>query len=291
MSADIPPDNTTPQNTTPHDTAPAPDPAAVVPPRHRRRRGRTTVVLAAVVAAAVAGAVSIGQLDKPAAAKTASAVTNASAPSSGSVSSGTSSGTSSSDGSSVGNADWSPYGGYGYGYGYGWGGYADPWSYVPSYGYGDGQGSTGSSSAATQGSGSPSDVSTIAATVDPALVDINSTFGYEGASGAGTGIVLTSTGEILTNNHVIDGATAISVVDVGNGKTYKATVVGYDKTHDIAVLQLRRRVGVEDGENRYCFGDCWRGRRRDRQRGRHRRNSKRCRRFGHRVEPADHSER
>ena len=88
-------------------------------------------------------------------------------------------------------------------------------------------------------------MSAIAATVDPGLVDINSTFGYEQASGAGTGIVLTSTGEILTNNHVIDGATAISVTDVGNGKTYKATVVGYDATQDIAVLQLQGASGLK----------------------------------------------
>jgi len=153
--------------------------------------------------------------------------------------SGTWSGTSSSsDGSSTSNADWSPYG-----YGYGWGGYSDPWGYMPSYGYG--QGSSGSSSGTTPGSGSPSNVSAIAATVDPGLVDINSTFGYEQASGAGTGIVLTSTGEILTNNHVIDGATAISVTDVGNGKTYKATVVGYDATQDIAVLQLQGASGLK----------------------------------------------
>ena len=41
--------------------------------------------------------------------------------------------------------------------------------------------------------------------------------------------MLTSNGEILTNNHVIDGATSISVTDIGNGKTYNATVVGYDE--------------------------------------------------------------
>ena len=57
--------------------------------------------------------------------------------------------------------------------------------------------------------------------------------------------MLTSTGEILTNNHVIDGATSISVTDVGNGKTYKATVVGYDKSHDIAVLQLQGASGLK----------------------------------------------
>ena len=64
------------------------------------------------------------------------------------------------------------------------------------------------------------------------------------ATAKGTGIVLTSNGEILTNNHVINGATSVSVTDIGNGKTYKATVVGYDESHDIAVLQLSGASGL-----------------------------------------------
>jgi S1-C subfamily serine protease len=102
----------------------------------------------------------------------------------------------------------------------------------------------GTGGAPPEGSGGPSDVASIAARVDPALADVNTTFGYQQASGAGTGIVLTSTGEILTNNHVIDGATSVSVTDVGNGRTYAATVVGYDSTHDIAVLQLKDASGL-----------------------------------------------
>src|SRR5262249_59362171 len=70
------------------------------------------------------------------------------------------------------------------------------------------------------------------------------TLGYAGATAAGTGIVLTSNGEVLTNNHVINGATSVSVTDIGNGKTYKATVVGYDASHDIAVLQLSGASGL-----------------------------------------------
>jgi S1-C subfamily serine protease len=57
--------------------------------------------------------------------------------------------------------------------------------------------------------------------------------------------VLTSNGEILTNNHVVNGATKISVTDVGNGKTYSATVVGYDDSHDVAVLQLQGASGLQ----------------------------------------------
>jgi S1-C subfamily serine protease len=86
--------------------------------------------------------------------------------------------------------------------------------------------------------------SQIASRVDPGLVDVKATLGFQGATSLGTGMVLTSNGEILTNNHVINGATAVSVTDIGNGKTYKATVVGYDESHDIAVLQLSGASGL-----------------------------------------------
>jgi S1-C subfamily serine protease len=80
---------------------------------------------------------------------------------------------------------------------------------------------------------------------DPAVVDVASTLGGQGAESFGTGIVLTSNGEILTNNHVVDGATAIRVTDVGDGQTYPARVVGYDPTHDIAVLKLTGASGLK----------------------------------------------
>jgi S1-C subfamily serine protease len=84
----------------------------------------------------------------------------------------------------------------------------------------------------------------IAAQVDPGLVDVVSTLGLQQAQAAGTGLVLTSSGEILTNNHVIAGATSIRVTDVGNGRSYPARVVGYDRSHDIAVLQLQGASGL-----------------------------------------------
>lgn len=94
-------------------------------------------------------------------------------------------------------------------------------------------------------SGAPSNAAAIAAGVDPALVDINTIDTYQAAEGAGTGMVLNSRGEVLTNNHVIEGATSISVTDVGNGKTYNATVVGYDWIQDVAVLQLTGASGLK----------------------------------------------
>jgi S1-C subfamily serine protease len=86
--------------------------------------------------------------------------------------------------------------------------------------------------------------SQIAARVDPGLVDVISTLSYQDATAYGTGIVLTSNGEILTNNHVVNGATSVKVIDKGNGKTYNATVVGYDESADVAVLQLSGASGL-----------------------------------------------
>jgi S1-C subfamily serine protease len=118
---------------------------------------------------------------------------------------------------------------------------------------GGSSGNSGSSGGSSGNSGSsggsrasgPSDVSAIAQKVDPGLVDIDTTLGYQQEEAAGTGIVLTSSGEVVTNNHVIDGATTISVTDVGNRKTYSASVVGYNRTKDIAVLQLHGASGLQ----------------------------------------------
>jgi S1-C subfamily serine protease len=107
------------------------------------------------------------------------------------------------------------------------------------------KGSASSVSATPASMSTSTDVSSIAGKVDPGLVDIDTILGFEGEEAAGTGIVLTSSGEILTNNHVINGATTISVTDIGNGKTYSATVVGYDTTKDIAVLQLHDASGLQ----------------------------------------------
>jgi S1-C subfamily serine protease len=106
-----------------------------------------------------------------------------------------------------------------------------------------GRSTSGSSSSSA--TGSPSNTAAIAAQVDPGLVDINTTLKTQNEEAAGTGMVLTSDGEVLTNNHVINGATTISVTDIGNGKTYSATVVGYDRTQDVAVLQLKGASGLK----------------------------------------------
>ena len=83
------------------------------------------------------------------------------------------------------------------------------------------------------------------AQVGPQLVNISTKFGYNNAIGAGTGIVIDPNGVVLTNNHVIAGATDISAFDVGNGQTYGVDVVGYDRIADVAVVQLRGGGGLQ----------------------------------------------
>jgi S1-C subfamily serine protease len=87
--------------------------------------------------------------------------------------------------------------------------------------------------------------SSVGAAIDPAIVDVVTTLGYQDAKAAGTGIVLTPTGEILTNHHVVQGATTISATDIGNGRTYTGSVVGYDASEDIAVIQLNGASGLK----------------------------------------------
>jgi len=108
---------------------------------------------------------------------------------------------------------------------------------------GSAPGVDGAGQAQPAGDGSIS-TGAVEAKVDPAVVAIDSTFGYQRASGAGTGIVLTADGEVLTNNHVINGATRIEATDQGNGRTYTATVLGYDSSHDLALLKLQGASGL-----------------------------------------------
>jgi S1-C subfamily serine protease len=80
----------------------------------------------------------------------------------------------------------------------------------------------------------------IAAKVDPAIVDINTVIGSSKA--AGTGMIISSTGEILTNNHVVTGSTSITVTVQGRSQSYSAHVVGVDVSQDVAVIQIDSSV-------------------------------------------------
>ena len=90
----------------------------------------------------------------------------------------------------------------------------------------------------------PLDQSALLSQVVPGLVDINTTLSYQGAVGAGTGILLSPDGEVLTNNHVIEGATEITAVSLANSRTYPVDVIGFDRASDIALVRLRGATGL-----------------------------------------------
>ena len=102
-----------------------------------------------------------------------------------------------------------------------------------------GQASNPSGSGSNNGSNS-GNAAAIAAKVDPAIVDINTTIGSSAA--AGTGMIVTSTGEILTNNHVVSSSSSINVTVQGRSQTYTAHVVGVDVSQDVAVIQIDQKV-------------------------------------------------
>ncbi|WP_245717969.1 S1C family serine protease [Nocardia miyunensis] len=106
---------------------------------------------------------------------------------------------------------------------------------------------------------SNADLTAAANKVVPGIVNVDTQLGLQNGEGAGTGIVLTSDGEILTNNHVVEGATKISVTALGNGRTYPATVVGYDRSDDLAVIQLSGASGLRTAplgdSDRVAVGD------------------------------------
>ncbi|MGZ6824538.1 MAG: S1C family serine protease [Blastococcus sp.] len=101
-------------------------------------------------------------------------------------------------------------------------------------GFGDGSPGTGSSGT----------TSTATSAQQVGVVDINTVLGYQNSAAAGTGMVLTADGDVLTNNHVVQGATSITVTIVGTGATYAATVVGTDPTDDVAVVHLQNASGL-----------------------------------------------
>jgi S1-C subfamily serine protease len=122
---------------------------------------------------------------------------------------------------------------------------------------GDGSGSTsGSGSGSTSGSGTGSSSGTATGTSTAleqttatsseatGVVVVEAIVDGGRAEAAGTGIVLTSDGEVLTNAHVVEGATTIRVVDTSTGTAYTATVTGESTTHDVAVLQLAGASGL-----------------------------------------------
>jgi S1-C subfamily serine protease len=81
--------------------------------------------------------------------------------------------------------------------------------------------------------------------VQPGIVDITSRLQYQGGTAAATGMVISRSGLVLTNNHVINGTTGLTAKVVATGQRYTARFLGYDKTADVAVLQLENASGLK----------------------------------------------
>ncbi|WP_330233280.1 S1C family serine protease [Nocardia sp. NBC_00508] len=97
---------------------------------------------------------------------------------------------------------------------------------------------TGTAASVPPGLSEPLDPAVVTVAVQPALVNISASTKLAGPGAAGSGIVLTADGEILTSHHVVKGADTVTVTDLGNGNAYDAVVLGYDSGVDIALLDL-----------------------------------------------------
>lgn len=131
------------------------------------------------------------------------------------------------------------FGGYGQSYG---GGYGQ--SYGGEYGgeYGGtygGQGGATDPSQSTQTTQTTQDATTATSAQSSGVVLIDTAVDYDEGEAAGTGMVLTSDGTVVTNHHVVAGATSITVTVPSTGEKYAAKVVGYDASRDVAVLKLQ----------------------------------------------------
>ncbi|MEU0335761.1 trypsin-like peptidase domain-containing protein [Streptomyces sp. NPDC006193] len=105
----------------------------------------------------------------------------------------------------------------------------------------------GTDTVATASSGTPvvpsgrkGDVAAIAAAVSPSVVEVDATLGN--GSSTGSGVVITSGGEIVTNNHVVSGATSIKV-RTSDGRSHTAEIVGTDSSKDLALLKAEDASG------------------------------------------------
>jgi S1-C subfamily serine protease len=95
-------------------------------------------------------------------------------------------------------------------------------------------------------SGQPIDAQSVANKVSPAIVDVNTLVQTTGRSipAAGTGMIVTSSGEVLTNNHVVESATSISVTIPGRSGSHNARLLGVDPTGDVALIQVEGVSGL-----------------------------------------------
>ena len=104
----------------------------------------------------------------------------------------------------------------------------------------------GSGSSGAPLAGAALDVKAILAKVEPSVVDVVAS--SRRGSGEGTGIIISSDGYVLTNAHVVDGASRVTVAVAGGARALSATVVGADEAHDVALLKIEGASGLPAAE-------------------------------------------
>jgi putative serine protease PepD len=107
---------------------------------------------------------------------------------------------------------------------------------------------TATTTSSTTGSTEGTDVSAVVDKVLPSVVQVN--VRLQNGEGIGSGVILSADGRILTNNHVVDGATSVTVT-LSDGRTVAAKVVGTDPSSDLAVIQAQGVSGLTAA----TFGD------------------------------------
>jgi S1-C subfamily serine protease len=115
----------------------------------------------------------------------------------------------------------------------------------PGNGFNPNNGGVSPGSGSNPGSGvSSSQEQAIANAVEPGVVDIQSNLQYVGGTAEATGMVISSNGLVLTNNHVIVDTTGLTATLVSTGQKFTAKWLGYDKTDDVSVIQLQGASGL-----------------------------------------------
>ncbi|MEY2399745.1 MAG: hypothetical protein QOJ00_2919 [Actinomycetota bacterium] len=98
-------------------------------------------------------------------------------------------------------------------------------------------------------SGKKLDVAGVVAAVGPSVVTIQSEISQGGpfggtAEAAGTGVIISAEGEVMTNAHVVEGATSVKITLAGESQARTANVVGADADADLALLKIPNVSGL-----------------------------------------------
>ncbi|MER8041827.1 trypsin-like peptidase domain-containing protein [Streptomyces sp. NPDC094032] len=101
---------------------------------------------------------------------------------------------------------------------------------------------SGSVSGTNVSASSKGTVAGVAQAVSPSIVEISAS--STSGKSTGSGVIITGDGEIVTNNHVIAGASQIKV-QTSDGKSYDAKVVGTDPDKDLALIKLEGASGLK----------------------------------------------